>query len=154
MGKMTLYEVKGTLMQCCGQSHIRHSFFIEEDLESLHMQLNYDRSWIPEEEAKKQVFDCFLQFTSNYSPKTVEALQESWMMFRDVRNLVTLSLDDNEGFRGASHRGKEDVRISILPDSASEGYIKGIIPKGTVSVTISVHALVKDCPYHFVVETD
>ena len=118
------------------------------------MQLSYDRSTVPEEEAKRQVQACIEEDGGAHSRHRVDSLMESWQQFRDIKNLVTLSLDDCSGFRGASHRGSEHLRITVSRDSASEGYTKGLIPKGTVSVTLSVHSLVKDCPYHLVVETD
>jgi|GEM_PF-3743944 len=149
-----LYEVKGTLMPCCNKSHIRHSFFIEEELESLHIQLEYDRSGLAEEEAKRQVIDCINTDAVAYSQADIKRMKEEWRRFKDINNLLTLSLDDSNGFRGAGHRGTSFERVSICKDSASYGYFAGAIPKGNVTVVISVHALVKDCNYHLIVETD
>ena len=150
----TLYEVKGVLVPCCSRSHIKHSFSVEKDLSSLYIQLGYDRSPVSEEEAKRLVQACIEEDTCAYSPHTANRLMESWQQFKNITNFVTLSLDDCNGFRGASHRGGDFLRISVLRDSATEGYTEGSIPQGTVSVTLSVHFLIKDCPYHLVVETD
>ena len=150
----TLYELKGTLMVCCIQSHINHNFFIDKDLHSIYIQLKYDRSSISDDEAKRLIQARITEDSGSYSKDTINNLMDSWERFRNIRNLITLSFDDSNGFRGASHRGVEDLRITILPDFATEGYIKGVIPKGTLNVTLSTHALVKDCFYHLKIETD
>jgi len=154
MGKITLFETKGVWSQTCSQSHTQYTFFAEEDLYCLYIQLTYDRTEASEENAEALVLGCIDQFTTNYSRETAAALKQNYKQFGGLKSLVTISLDDNNGFRGASHRGREKVLVKVTPEAASEGYTKGVIPKGTISVTLSVHSLTGDCPYHLLVETE
>ena len=64
--------------------------------------------------------------------------------FMPLKNLITLSLDSPEGYRGAAHRQDDEQHHEIGPDSASPGFIRGSIGKGGWRLVLNVHAVVTD----------
>ncbi len=107
-----------------------------------------------------------LCITYSYSPKTLEDKEKSYELIREnilrdapedfdlytdyeeflpLKNLVTLSLNSPEGFRGAAHRHDENQYHEIGEHFASPGFLKGEITAGQWSLCLNVHALVTDC---------
>ena len=68
-------------------------------------------------------------------------------------SLVTLSLFDPAGFRGAGHRFAPRQRIRLAPDEATPGFVPGPIPAGEWTVEVDVHCVVADGEYEVVVAT-
>lgn len=99
----------------------------------------------------------------NYSPKTVEnkaevlALIEKKMNlygaggaaedYLPVKNLITLSLNDENGYRGAAHRQADSQHHEIGENYAAAGFIKGKIENGTWQIAMNVHCCA--CNVHY-----
>lgn len=65
-----------------------------------------------------------------------------------LRNLITVSIDDSRGHRGACHRQDPVQELYLSERTASPGLTKGTIPEGTWTVTLSLHAIVTQrCAY-------
>ncbi len=115
----------------------------------------------------------FLRFTASYYPKRLtdkekarvlifenierdggkEANRENWQNFMPLLNLVTLSLDDSESYRGACHRQADFQTFFLSEKEASPGLIKGEIKKGQWCAVLNVHALVTEkCTYSLKIE--
>ncbi len=58
-----------------------------------------------------------------------------------LRNLVTLTVFDPDGFRGAAHRHDPDQRVVISRKEASPGFLRGTIQAGTWTVELDLHAV-------------
>jgi len=58
-----------------------------------------------------------------------------------IRNLITLTLFDSQGFRGAGHRGGTVHEVSISPDSATPGYLPGPLPAGEWVAQVDTHMI-------------
>ena len=56
-----------------------------------------------------------------------------------VRNLLTLSLFDPHGFRGAGHRHLPRQEVLLSPAWATPGFVAGPLPGGEWTVEIDVH---------------
>lgn len=105
-----------------------------------------------------------LCITYSYAPKELsgtagEALAEACLLrdtgefreeypaaasFLPLKNLITLSLDDPNGYRGAAHR-QAPQQVHILTESeASPGFYAGAISAGEWKLTLNVHALVTE----------
>lgn len=71
---------------------------------------------------------------------------ESWERFSPLSNLVTLSLDDPEKYRGNAHR-KDGDQVHVLSEAeASPGFLPGAILPGVWRASIHIHALVtREC---------
>jgi hypothetical protein len=75
-----------------------------------------------------------------------------------IRNLITLTLFDPNGFRGAGHRGGTTHEIILTGDTATPGYYTGPLPAGEWTVQLDTHMILPgpDCSYELTVtvETD
>jgi len=58
-----------------------------------------------------------------------------------LRNLVTLTVFDPGGFRGAAHRHDPDQRVIISGTEASPGFMPGAIQPGPWMVELDLHAV-------------
>ena len=68
-------------------------------------------------------------------------------------SLVTLSLFDPRGFRGAGHRFAPRQRIHVAPGAATPGFVRGPIPAGKWTVEVDIHCVVAAGRYQLTVET-
>lgn len=100
----------------------------------------------------------------NYRPKTVEnkaealALIEKKMKqygadgaaedYLPVKNLITLSLNDENGYRGAAHRQADIQHHEISENYAAAGFIKGKIESGKWQIALNVHCCACDVHYN------
>ena len=102
-----------------------------------------------------------LRVEYKYSPKYVENKEKSVEMislaakkygeeiksFDDLlplSNLVTLSFDDCNGYRGACHRHPNEQSIYISSEASTPGIINSPITQGMWSVTLNVHFVGSD----------
>ncbi len=72
----------------------------------------------------------------------------------DARNMLTLTLFDPQGFRGAGHRGGQDHIVEIAADRATPGYLPGPLPAGDWIVQIDTHLIGPDLPCHYTITVD
>lgn len=106
-----------------------------------------------------------LKFTFSYSPKVLydnerakvliennikkdagEYADEypSWEEFLPLKNLITLSVDDAEGYRGCAHRQAEYMEHIISENFASPGFNKGKIKPGQWRAVLNIHGVVTE----------
>jgi hypothetical protein len=67
-------------------------------------------------------------------------------------SLLTLSLFDPGGFRGAGHRFAPRQRVHVGPRTATPGFVPGPIPPGDWTVEVDVHCVTAPGRYELVVE--
>ncbi|MBM4456341.1 MAG: phosphotransferase [Chloroflexi bacterium] len=58
-----------------------------------------------------------------------------------VANLLTLTLFDPHGFRGAGHRGGACHQVRLTAEEATPGYLRGQLPAGAWNVQIDTHMI-------------
>jgi hypothetical protein len=66
-----------------------------------------------------------------------------------ISNLITLTLFDPTGFRGAGHRGGSEHRVSISPSAATPGYVPGPLPAGEWVAELDTHLVMPGEPLHY-----
>lgn len=107
-----------------------------------------------------------LVITYSYSPKILADREESIRLIEEwtntdtekylpLKNLVTLSLDSPDGYRGAAHRHAENQTHIISESFSSNGFLKTKIKKGEWKISLNVHAVVTeycDCKLKIEVE--
>lgn len=59
------------------------------------------------------------------------------------RNLVTLSLFDPHGFRGAAHRHAPQQEILLGPGDATPGFLPGVVQAGAWMLELDCHAVLR-----------
>lgn len=64
--------------------------------------------------------------------------------YMPLKNLITLSLDSGDTYKGAAHRQDSEQRHEIGPGFASPGFIRGKIDEGRWCLVLNVHAIVTD----------
>jgi len=67
----------------------------------------------------------------------------------NIRNMLTLTLFDPTGFRGAGHRGGNNHLVEIRPTSATPGYRPGLLPAGQWIVQIDTHMILPGEPCRY-----
>ncbi|HHY57926.1 MAG TPA: CehA/McbA family metallohydrolase [Chloroflexi bacterium] len=69
-------------------------------------------------------------------------------------NMLTLSLFDPHGFRGARHCSGARHAVAIGAHVATPGYLPGPLPAGEWSVQIDTHRILPGAPLHYTVEVE
>lgn len=67
-------------------------------------------------------------------------------------NMLTLTIFDPHGFRGARHRGGSRHTMQISPDTATPGYLSGPLPAGEWIVQIDTHRIIPGAPVHYTLD--
>ncbi len=73
-------------------------------------------------------------------------------MVGDIRNLLTLTLFDPAGFRGAGHRGGAEHLVEISAGNATPGYAPGPLPSGRWTIQIDTHMILPGEPCRYQIE--
>ena len=78
-------------------------------------------------------------------PATARALRIAFSYERGgdlPHNLVTLSLFDPAGFRGAAHRFAPRQQVEVAEARATPGFLPGRLPAGEWTLEVDVHCVV------------
>jgi hypothetical protein len=83
-------------------------------------------------------------------------LQFEPLLVGKLRNMLTLTLFDAIGFRGAGHRQGNVHEITLTPSTATPGYSAGPLPAGEWIVQIDTHMILPgaDVPYQLTVTAE
>lgn len=83
-------------------------------------------------------------------------LQFEPLLVGKQRNMMTLTLFDPTGFRGAGHRQGDVHEITLTPSTATPGYYPGPLPAGEWMVQIDTHMILPgaDVPYELTVTAE
>jgi hypothetical protein len=66
-----------------------------------------------------------------------------------INNLITLTVFDPEGFRGAGHRGGDSHDVRMSTREATPGYIPGPLPAGAWTAEIDTHMIMPGEPVRY-----
>ena len=141
-----LLSVEGTVTPSCSKSHITYVIHLHRPCRELHVEFAYEPKILEDrEKSRAAIGDALALFVEE---SELEASRTNWERYYPLKNLLTLSFDDENGFRGAAHRHDPVQRHIIAENEASPGLIRGIIPRGQLRITISVHCVITDeCRY-------
>ena len=67
-------------------------------------------------------------------------------------NMLTLTIFDPHGFRGARHRGGNRHTVQIAEDAATPGYLPGPLPAGEWIVQVDTHRIMPGAPVDYTIE--
>ncbi len=71
-----------------------------------------------------------------------------------VENMLTLTLFDPAGFRGAGHRGGNTHVVTITRETATPGYLPGPLTPGIWFVQVDTHMIMPGAPCHYELTVD
>ena len=112
-------------------------FVLEREAKQLKINYSYAPKLSDGEAAAKAAENCLLRDAGEYRAQYPAA-----ETFLPLKNLITLSLDDPNGYRGAAHRQADSQVHSITEHTASPGFLPGKLPAGQWRLVLNVHALV------------
>lgn len=142
-----LYKAKGDLNPTCSKSHIRYSFYIQESYDSIKVRFKYAPKNVEDKDlSKKLVLESlkkygYLQEGENTSEKNLDD-------FLPLQNHITISIDDPEGFRGATHRHDFNLELVLNEKESTPGLETRANALGMWDITLDLHALIsEDCTY-------
>lgn len=136
-------NAQGKLTKDCTKTHLTYRFDVTEDIKTLCIQFSFSPPHLEDEAASEAIiYQCLKE--QGIDVATLHDLSD----FMPIKNYLTLSLDDPNGFRGAGHRHMTKQRVCVSDHGATPGFIQGELPCGQWAVTISVHAVVTElCNY-------
>lgn len=149
---MKLLDLQGYASPEDSKTHIRIPFELEEGCGKLNLRLQYTPKTLENREKAlrllKASYDLYIL------PQNREYAIANADQHFPLKNLITLSLDDALGYRGACHRQDEVQDLYVSEEEASPGLMAGELVPGLWSVTLSLHCIVTDtCAYRLEVWT-
>lgn len=117
------------LDQTAHQSHIRCEFYLPAGTDKLRIEFGYG----PFDEGDPSVLTPAFEREG----LSIDCLHQG----DRFRNLLTLSLNDPNQFRGAHHYFSQDQVIELSSGQASLGFVAGELPEGNWQVIISCHGI-------------
>lgn len=124
-----LFKQDFTLYQSSHQSHIRYEFFVPDNTQALKIKFTYSPLT---EDSYEVLLPTFQR----------EGIDGSHLREGDsFRNLLTLSVNDPQKFRGAHHYFNLEQEIDIREEEASDGFVAGPIQGGNWQVIVSCHGI-------------
>lgn len=131
---MTLFEIRGRITPEKDKMNIKHSFAVPKGVTGLKITYSYSPKTV---ENENEAVEIIKKYFSDYNEKLTKDPRE----YLPVKNLVTISVDDADGYRGAAHRQDNDQVHIISEDFASPGFIKGKIGEGQWDIVLNVHCV-------------
>lgn len=142
---MILFQTKGTATVHNDKTNLIHRFDVPGGIEEIKISYSYSPKTVEDrEKAIEYVKACFEKYDENIITRPGDYLP--------VNNLITLSLDDPNGYRGAAHRQDNEQVHIINSDFASPGFYKGEIEEGEWSVVLNAHYIGCDVSYQITIE--
>ena len=139
---MILLEKKGVITPDMDKTNIAFSFDVPDGVSALNMDFSYSPKTLDDESAAVRLISSALeQYLGTDHGKDPRD-------FLPVKNLITVSVDDPLGYRGAAHRQPNEQHIVIGRAETSPGFTKGAVSSGTWRVVLNVHCCVCDAAYN------
>lgn len=148
-----LLNVSGQLAPSDSKRHITYEFRLDKPAAAIKIRFAYGPKLLKDDEQAK---DLIMQAIDSYiTPEHQSPVREGWRRYLPLKNLLTLSVDDPDGYRGACHRQDAEQNLFLSEQEASEGLMPGKMALGEWSITISAHAVVTErCSYELSVWTE
>lgn len=122
------------------KTNISFPFDVNEDVKSLKITFGYDPKLLEDDDRSKMLIE------NNIKKDAGDFADEypCWKEFTPLKNLITVSVDDPDTYRGCAHRQDKDQVHIIREDFASRGFHKGAIQKGQWKVGLHLHGIVTE----------
>lgn len=141
-----LLSTEGVLTPSCSKTHITFQFYVPTSYDRLSIHFAYSPKTLDDLELSKQLIEEGLR--KYVQPEHYDQYQKNWQTNLPLKNLITVSVDDPEGFRGSGHRHDQEQTLILSKDEVSPGLVRGPIGTGVWKVTLSAHCIVTDtCSY-------
>lgn len=150
---MLVLDVKGRVTPEYSKTHLQIPFQLDEDCCRLQLKFEYAPKVLEDRERSLDLLEQ--SFESYLLPEQREPAITQAERYLPLKNLITLSLDDPLGYRGACHRHDSIQELTLSAGQASPGLMPGPLPAGDWQVTLSIHCIVTDsCDYRLQIWTE
>lgn len=139
---MIIFEKSGTVLPEQDKTNIPLAFTVPDGIEKLVIDYSYSPKTLDDKEKAYKLLEKSIE---KYLGSECNAKPEDFM---PVKNLITLSLDENGNYRGAAHRQADKQHHEISEDAASPGFLKGKIHSGKWKLMLNVHCCACEVNYN------
>lgn len=143
--KKTILSLTNTVTPALSKTNVFHSFVLDQSYEELEIRFSYLPKKHPSRTKSLELVKAAMGI---YAPPPFEHAYGKAEDYLPIVNLLTVSIEDPNGYRGCAHR-HADTQIHFINDLfASPGFYRGRIPAGEWRVGINLHCVVTDnCTY-------
>lgn len=143
---MKVLSVKGKVSEKNNKTNISHGFSVSENAKKLVVKYSY----FPKEvEDEGQALKLINEGLEKYGEKS-----ENPAEFLPIRNLLTLSFDENGKYRGACHRHPNKQIIYISDKNSTPGIINKPIEGGEWNAVLNIHFVGCEVEYSIEIEEE
>lgn len=148
-----LIDKMQTLSPLETSTHISSKFELLRPKSKLHIEFSYSPKLLEDgERTREYVAACIDRY---FEPEQRAAARKHLERDTKLSNLLTVSVDAPDSYRGACHRHDPNQLLFLSAEEASPGLMKGPIGAGVWAVTVSVHSVVTEsCTYRLRVWAD
>lgn len=141
---MEILSINGKINPAESKTNIVHKFTVPKGIKKLVVSYSYSPKEVEDQEvALKEIAYGLRKF--NFDVANVSS-------FLPVRNLVTLSFDENGEYRGACHRHPNEQTILIAEKNSTNGINNSPIKSGEWDVVVNVHYVGCEVEYRIDIE--
>ncbi len=138
---MTIFEKQGVITPAQDKTNISFAFEVPAGVAELHIDYSYAPKIMEDEDAAvRMISDALEKYLGSENGKDPRD-------FLPVKNLITVSVDDPAGYRGAAHRQPNEQHIVIGTAKTTPGFTKGAVRSGSWRVMLNVHCCACDVNY-------
>ncbi|WP_028563583.1 hypothetical protein [Paenibacillus pinihumi] len=140
-------DIKSAVNPNHSQSHIRYSFPLDRPVKALYLYFEYEPKLLDDNAQGRKLLEQSLE--RYVLPEQKELALSGIDRYLPLSNLITISVDDPNEYRGACHRHDSIQQLFLSESAASPGLLPGEIITGTWTITLSLHSIVTgSCTYH------
>lgn len=141
-----IFQHQGMLTPANHATHVRVSCPIPEKYTYLYVRYKYQTKTV-----NLNIKPYVDEAITRYGPPHERAMYEQFDHELTTDQLITLSMDLNDRYLGASHRRREEAIFFLNAEQSSAGFIPTEIEPGILRLTISGHQVLVDTPFEFTV---
>ena len=136
---MNLLSVRSRISPSLDKTNIIHKFTVPQGIKSLVVQYEYNPKTV---ENKELAGNAIVEGLRKYKVEVADVTS-----FLPVKNLVTLSFDENGEYRGACHRQPNKQTVVIAEQGSTPGIFNRSVNSGEWQVVLNLHYVGCDIDY-------
>lgn len=143
---MILLEKSGVITPDMDKTNIAFEFDAPDDFGAITADFSYAPKTLEDEDAAlRLVYSALKRFRPDGG-------QDDPHEHLPVKNLITLSFDDPNGYRGAAHRQPNEQHIRLCESGGTPGFYNRKNRGGKWRVMLNIHCCVSDVRYTLKIE--
>ncbi|MBQ9531696.1 MAG: hypothetical protein IJR70_06450 [Eubacterium sp.] len=143
---MKVLSAAGKVTEKDSKTNIDHKFNVSKSAKRLVVEFSYSPKNVENESNSLELIEKGL--------KKYKTESENPSDFLPIRNLLTLSFDENKKYRGACHRHPNEQKITISNENSTPGIINKEIESGEWNAVLNVHFAGCEVEYSIEIEEE